>query len=132
MKTELPTTDELANTLNNIVSQSGLLFQAHPTLPGWEVTRPGAMEAEVVAFKNKSVYPAFVRLSLRVFYAGETDEDGITYGEDTHIVETLDNGPYPWEERAHDTAKAALLDMASIMLDVADAREPKDDSEIVA
>ena len=132
MNTELPTTDELANTLNNIAAQSGRLFQAHPGVPGWEVTRPGAFEGEVVAFKNKRVYPAFTRLSLRVFYAGETDENGITYGSDTYIVETLDHGAYPWEERAHDSAKAALEDLATIMLDVSDAREPKDDAEVIA
>lgn len=130
--TKLPTIDELTNTLNNIASNAALLFQAHPNVPGWEVTRPGAFDAEVFALKNAAVYPAFTRLSLRVYYAGEVDDNEIVYGTDTYIVETLDGGEYPWEERAHDTPGEALRDMATIMLDVTDCREETEGGELAA
>lgn len=113
---------ELKKSLNEALNMTGLLFQPHPEIDGWETTRPGAYTGEVVAFQGKVFNPSFGRLSLRYFAAGETDEDGYEYGSDTWIVETQDRGEYLWEPDQYHDREEAVDRMVEIMRDVADSR----------
>lgn len=132
--TDTKTDEEQDELIQAVVSElkesdsfSGLLFQPHPQrLDGWKTTRPGALQAEQLAMTNKEVTPQFTRLALRYYNEGEEDENGYTYHSDTWIVETMDNGEYPWEEEDFHSREEAFERMAEIMVDVSLNRESAD------
>lgn len=80
------------DTLEQSISTSGLLFQEHPHIGDWKATR--AVTPEVSAWRTDSVEEPH-RLSLELFYEGETDEDGWTYDANTWIVESYGLGLGP-------------------------------------
>lgn len=128
-----PSKEELSKKLNIIISQSGGLIQEHPNVGSWETTRPGAMNGEIVAFKNDEAN--FKRLSIRYYEEGmvrpglgiskeEASEDQILE-TDYWIVETMDRDEeYAWGENEWFKRQSAAADrVAEIMLEVTENRE---------
>lgn len=72
--------------LTESIGQSALLFQQNPGIEGWEATR--AAGPEVAAFVNDDVDTPDTRTSLVYHDAGEVDEDGYEWENETWVVES--------------------------------------------
>lgn len=130
--------EELAFQIEESIMTSGLLTQSGVDAGGWKPTR--ASGPEIVAFTNKALSPAFDRLAVEFFEAGETDEDGYTWDNDAYVVEARDRGDrdaYAEAMKADkfdgfhgssitvDSRSEAARVVALIMLSVSEARDTR-------
>jgi hypothetical protein len=132
----LPSKEELAKELKKISGQAGMLFQSHPSLEGWETTRPGAMSGEMFALKNEDL--GIRRISMRYFREGEV-RPGLGYSkeeasedqlldDDQWIIEVMDDtGEIPWSDPGSQQffydEDRAYKEMAELILNVTEERE---------
>lgn len=79
---------ELVESIESAVSGSGLLFQRHPAHGEWDTTRPGARVGEVACFVHRGG-ELNSYISVQLFLAGEEDEDGYEWEQDSYVLEFM-------------------------------------------